>query len=380
MCCYRALILVLLATILLNACTVEASQTIPLATPLSTKGDTTPALTPAPATTPTTLSTTTEAEEVKPALIGGEPIEVRNGLKTIEMKGAPQQMAAGEGSIWVLNAIDSVPGQQFPNAGMLMRIDPDSGGKPVLDFAALLSPFDGLGDGSMAVGEGAVWITDPTSGTLTRFGIVSGEVVVHQPLGPEVSLNLVTVGEGFIWVTYRIKSDDKQGIAQIDPHSMEVIKTIEVSIAVDVAVSKDSVWVTNGEVGTVTQIDLQSSEVVGQLIPVGKFAGGVEIGAGSIWVLDWSVGATVTQINPDSGQVVGQPIPVGPDPFDMAVGEGYVWITNRSPGSVTRLDARSGAVIGEPIKVGNSPKGLTVFAGSVWVANSGSGTVTRIIP
>ena len=46
---------------------------------------------------------------------------------------------------------------------------------------------------------------------------------------------------------------------------------------------------------------------------------------------------TVTRIDPETGEVVGEPIPVGDDPTGIAVGAGAVWTANFRDGTVTKI-------------------------------------------
>jgi streptogramin lyase len=61
--------------------------------------------------------------------------------------------------------------------------------------------FRGLGDGSLAVGQGAVWITEPADASLTRYALGSGRVSTRRPFGAGRAPVLMAVGAGFVWVT-----------------------------------------------------------------------------------------------------------------------------------------------------------------------------------
>jgi streptogramin lyase len=297
---------------------------------------------------------------------GSFAVPARSG--TFGVQGHPQLVAAGAGAVWVLNVPSPEAAERLPNAGFLLRVDPVAGGRPVMRF-------QGQGDGSLAVGEGAVWITDPASASLTRYGLDSGRVRVRRPFPGGTWPVLMAVGEGSVWVTL---DGARQALAEVDPRSMRVTRTIRLRSAGGVAVGGGRVWVNSPQDGTVQPLDPVSGRAVGPPARVGTGPAGLVVGEGWLWVLHWERDL-LTRVGLD-GRRVGAPVPAGPDAFELAVGAGWVWITNRQPGTVTRIDARTGRPAGAPLGVGNSPKGIAVLAGSAWVANHGSGSVTRLSP
>ena len=112
--------------------------------------------------------------------------------------------------------------------------------------------------------------------------------------------------------------------------------------AVDIAVSPEGAWVTNGLAGTVTRIDRIANRVLGAPVRAGSFPAALTVGAGFVWVVNAGDG-TVARIDPREDLVIGRRIAVGRDPHDIAVGHGSVWVANRGDGTVTRLSARTGA-------------------------------------
>ena len=189
--------------------------------------------------------------------------------------------------------------------------------------------------------------------------------------------------------------------------------------AVDVAVTEDAVWVTNGSNGTVTRLDPLSGRRLGPPIRTGRFPSALAVGAGYVWVVNSGDG-TVARVDPREDVVVGRRLRVGADPQAIVVGLGSVWVANRGDGTVTRLAATTGRPIGPPILVGGEPTALTVTtdgilvldsrdrwllrldragrvrrlaglrgfpaglavdrAGAAWVVDTRSGTLTRVTP
>ena len=67
--------------------------------------------------------------------------------------------------------------------------------------------------------------------------------------------------------------------------------------AIDVAVGSDGAWVTNGQRGTVTQIDAVSNRVLGPPVRTGEFPTALAIGANHVWVVNSGDG-TVARVDP----------------------------------------------------------------------------------
>jgi streptogramin lyase len=317
----------------------------------------------------TALAGCTSARQMPARAAPAEPgvVTVPERSGTFDVMGYPQLVAAGAGAVWVLCPPSPDVSAGLANQGTLLRIDPDAGGRPVMRFA-------GLGDGSLAVGEGAVWITEPADASLSRYALGSGQVSVRRPFGAGRTPVLMAVGEGFVWVSL---DGPRPVLAKVDPATMKVVKAIPLASAGGVAVGAGRVWVSDPEHGLVTALDPRTGRKAGGPARVGAGTAGLAVGEGSLWVLNWDR-SLLTRVALGPGHRVSAAVPAGNDAFDFAVGAGAIWVTNRAPGTVTRIDARSGQPSGPPIRVGDSPKGVAVLAGSAWVANSGSRSVTRL--
>ena len=308
-----------------------------------------------------------KAPRPAPARPGAVAVPPRSG--TFAVMGSPQLVAAGAGAVWVLCPPAPELAGELANQGTLLRIDPAGGGGPVMRFG-------GMGDGTLAVGEGAVWITEPAGATLTRYTPGSGEVSERRPFGAGRTPVLMAVGEGFVWVSL---DGPRPVLAKVDPDTMRMVEAIPLGSAGGVAVGAGMVWVSDPDRGLVSSIDPRTGRVTGRPVRVGGGAAGLAVGEGSLWVLNWDR-SVLTRVDLGPGRRVAAAVPAGEDAFDFAVGAGSVWVTNRTPDTVTRVDAGSGQPSGPAVRVGEAPKGVAFLAGSAWVANSGSDTVTRLSP
>ena len=148
--------------------------------------------------------------------------------------------------------------------------------------------------------------------------------------------------------------------------------------AVDLAVSRDAVWVSNGAAGTVTRIDPVTDRSVGERIRTGRFPTAIAVGAHDVWVVNSGDG-TVTRIDPRENLVVGRRVPVGRDPQDIAIGFGSVWVANRGDGTISRIEERTGKPQGK-LELGGAPTALAVTTGALVVLDSARGRVLRVDP
>jgi DNA-binding SARP family transcriptional activator/ABC-type branched-subunit amino acid transport system substrate-binding protein len=125
---------------------------------------------------------------------------------------------------------------------------------------------------SIAVGAGAVWVTDPQSGLLWRIDPGPGTVPRPIPLAPGASD--VAYGAGAIWVANGITGT----VSRIDPAKDQVTRTIAVGNTPGRVIAGDGVWVavagTNGvsvpaASQSQTAIDALPASVCGPVLSAG---------------------------------------------------------------------------------------------------------------
>ncbi len=235
--------------------------------------------------------------------------------------------------------------------------------------AAIAIPVFALGGGP----SGSEALAGVDANAVGAIDASKGRIVGSIPVG--TSPGSVAFGEGAIWVT----NADAHSVSRIDPKTNAVVQTIQVgSGPVRVAVGGGFVWVANGLDGTVSKIDPnQNNGTVVDTLQVGNAPTGIAFGAGSVWVAN-SSDRTLMRIDPAVDRVV-QTVPVVDGADSVAVGDGLVWVVSETGNSVTRINSKTGTVL-PPIGVGNGPSAIAVGPGSAWVANALDGTVSRIDP
>jgi YVTN family beta-propeller protein len=253
----------------------------------------------------------------------------------------------------------------------------------------------------IAVGAGAVWVTDMDDNTLSRIDLET-HAVKTVPVSP--SPNGVAAAEGVVWVV--TSSGIGASLLSIEPTTFAIRSTSRVPsgpVAVGdgtvwtggnlvlshwaprlaytgepavlnlgysrtadptegLAVGEGAVWVANAALEKVLRIDLDAKQVVAE-IELDFAPSDVAAGPGGVWVSD-GTGNSVVRIDPATNRV-RQMIRVGRRPFSLAVGEGAVWVANSGDGTVSRIDPQRGTVV-STIRVGQNPNHITAGAGGVW--------------
>jgi DNA-binding SARP family transcriptional activator/ABC-type branched-subunit amino acid transport system substrate-binding protein len=203
----------------------------------------------------------------------------------------------------------------------------------------------------LALGRGAEWVLDGTSGRLLQ------------------------VRRGYGSVARRVPID--RGRARTYPSEHRSILDNPWSVAVGLG----GVWVTDGS-SRLVRVDPRTSRVLGG-VDAGQSLNGVAVGEGAIWTISGRA-ATVSRIDPgtfrvtDRMQIVSRPGAEAPYPIAIRAGLGSIWVLNANVATVTRIDATARGVTDTvPIGVERGPVRLAVGAGAAWVAN-GDGTLSRI--
>lgn len=228
----------------------------------------------------------------------------------------------------------------------------------------------------IAVAQGRAWVPSAGSDELVAINDrnrPSRDGTYHASTG---ALRVAT--EGFsIWLAGAVTS----GITSVDPLFGGEAERHRIAVpgdAVDVAVGRDAVWVSNGAAGTVTRVDPVSDRPLGPAIRTGRFPTALAVGRHDVWVVNSGDG-TLARVDPRENLVVGRRVPVGRDPQDVAIGFGSVWVANRGDGTLSKIDERTGRPQGT-IEVGGAPTALAVTVEALVVLDSQGGRVLRIDP
>jgi photosystem II stability/assembly factor-like uncharacterized protein len=276
--------------------------------------------------------------------------------RTFLAQGVAGGIAAGDGSVWV------------PERTVLVRLDPVT-----LDPTATVR-LPGPPDDSrrIAVGADAVWVSGVDR--LLRLDPATERVTFSYPMGPVWSL---AVGEGAVWVTHL---GPPFTLSRIDPANNSV-RSFQVSTSLSkwfgLAAGLGSVWTTNagGNVctgtGCLVRLDPSSGRVRST---VEGATGMVALGRGALWV---SMASEVDRVDPGTGRIAarirlpGNLHELGP----VAASPDYVWTAAGS--NLAVIDARTNRLVRAPFPPGVSPYAIAVSGSTAWVTSE-EGVVVRV--
>lgn len=212
----------------------------------------------------------------------------------------------------------------------LVRIDPET--QRVTDQIRV--PTSGLynEEGSIAAGEGAVWMVLDGQGceACVLGGFDPKTLSMTHQIELEPGAASVAVGGGFVWVS----DSQRNRVLRIDPRTNDVVGETEVGgLPQYLVVDSNGVWVLNQLEGTVMQLDPHTGQLIKTIEADMKGAGGsITVGAGSVWVR-----GTLTllkQIDSQTGEIVAQYGPEGGS-GDALVDDGVLWVSAFRPGHGT---------------------------------------------
>lgn len=259
----------------------------------------------------------------------------------------PTDVAVGAGAVWVTNAAD----------GTVDRIDPVT--RTVRQTIRVGNGPDGI-----AFGDGSIWVANGLDGTVSRIDPGSNEVIAKISVGNGPTG--IAVGRGSVWVVNR----DDSTLSRIDPATGTSAKPLKVGVGpIDVAVGAGGLWVTSEAEGTVLRVEPDTGKAVDS-VPVGRGPGPVATSPGAVWVAN-SLDGTVSRIDPATSTVTAT-VTVGGGPAGIAAGPGAVWVASEEDGSVSRIEPRTNRVV-KLISLGSRPAGITADPAGVFVATRSSG-------
>jgi len=301
------------------------------------------------------------------AAIDGE----RETVEYTQVGRTPSTIAVGEGAVWVLNA----------DSQTISKID--------LKTKEVLNTFGTGGRTTdLAVGEGAVWVGNgaQTSGPfgLTHTASISRvDPNTTQTNDPEplprlaenpaaissgenrvLGVSQLAVGAGAIWA---INPD--RTVSRIDPGTGERVATVPVRAGSAIAAGEEGVWVLSGEEPEVLRIDPRTNEVVQRIRLTASDLTGLALGAGWLWATDLEEGQ-LWRIEPGPDPITRQ-VDVGFGVTAVAYGGNAVWVTNFVQDELVRVNAQTSEVTAR-IPLAGTPNSVAATDETTWVSIAGA--------
>jgi streptogramin lyase len=266
--------------------------------------------------------------------------------------------------------------------GSVGVVDPDS-----RDIVAGIPV--GFSSPHIAAGEGSVWVLDRNGSTITRIDPATNAVVPPTRGVPAAGIPIgLAVGEGSLWIAMnegRVLSVLEVGPELGDLRRRIILETSEKGVfpellePVALAVGGHAVWALERARGQVTRIDPATGKP--RLIAEGYGASSsIAVGQDAIWL----GGATgVTKLDSITGVELGSaPVTqaLGSRTTSIAVRPGAVWFVGDSSARLWRIDPASASVL-DSTPIGGSPGAVTVDdGGAVWVASTAMTRLSRLDP
>jgi class 3 adenylate cyclase/streptogramin lyase len=232
----------------------------------------------------------------------------------------------------------------------------------------------GRNPGDVAIVGPYVFVSSEEDATLTRIDVRSGDVTTSGTSGADSSL--AAEGDSFVWAA----SLRRGRVTRLNAENLLEIEDVPLSSGLSlasVAVGAGSLWISQWSPSAILRYrrptlrldqryDLGPAQIAAQLT----------YGEGAAWV---ALGTSNALLRIDARTGRTTEISVGEIPSDPTVGFDSVWVAAAGQETLWRV----GALLEEveaTVRVGRVPYGVATGAGSVWVANNCDGTVSRVDP
>jgi DNA-binding SARP family transcriptional activator/ABC-type transport system substrate-binding protein len=221
----------------------------------------------------------------------------------------------GDDSLWSMTA-----------DGTLERIDPES-------RAVTRRLPVGVHPGGLAVGEGAVWVTDADSPTLLKVDPKYGSVNRIALPAKAGGAGGVSVGAGSVWV-----AQSESRVLRIEPRTGRVVYRFDVPHASDVLFGDGKPWLVSHGDGIVRRVDPATNEITGS-VRLRPDICCAAVGGGFVWMGDdgtvWKFSGLANPSTPLAS------VKLAGAGDGLAYGDGALWATTGAAGAVTRIDSRT---------------------------------------
>jgi streptogramin lyase len=283
--------------------------------------------------------------------------------KRIRIGPSPIDIAAGDGSVWVVVARAA------------LRLDPASG-----RVTARVPEPDGADFRHVAVGGGSAWIAD-LEGEITRVDARTAKKLAELEVG-EAPLGIAADRQA-VWVTR--PGEGRGEVVRIDPRTNRVAARI--GLAHDapgpVAVAAGSAWVVNttGRVFAPLLRMAPRSRRPRAVVARGGKASEIAAAGNNVWVsVVEGDRRRLVHVDALTGRPTGRPIAVAANTGRFAVDRRFAWTVDDDgdlDDALQRVDLSTGRVTAR-VPVGASPSGVALTPGVVWVSSLTTGTVSRV--
>lgn len=281
-------------------------------------------------------------------------------ISTIAVPAGPGWLGVGFGSVWLSKS----------RSHLLLRID------PATDAVVARIPIGPDAELGIGIGLGSVWIADTKEHSLRQIDPTTNQVVRKVPVNlPAESEGSIAVGDGSVWLLTNDSGTDSGTLTRLDAVTGKAIAHIPVKPKSHVALfADDAVWVSNSDAASVQRVDTHTNQVIAE-IPVPAAPRFMAGGEGGVWVLSQSNGA-LSRIDPATNRVSAT-IELG---FagrggDLWADEGMVWASAEGA-PVSMIDPKTNTLVKQFVG-GKEMDTLRAAFGAVWVVEEPTGKIWK---
>lgn len=285
-------------------------------------------------------------------------IELPEGTISIPVGDSPAEVAVGEGAIWVSNTGDS----------SVSRID------PATNEATEVIGLTGE-PGDLAVGGGGeVWVANRELGAVQRIDPATGTTTPDRRIDvgfPGTALDLAI--DRYLWI-----SVVERQLIQVDPVTGDIVERIDSIEPVNVAARPGGVFVLEAD-GTVLRLDPVTGAPNGVELSFDvEGRGDIHFYDGNLWVAEGD-GSTLYSADAEGSGEIRSYSFRGTYMEMVKVPEGILVLSDL--GDETAVLTLVDAVTGETAEIGaieGGPSDLVSGADDLWVSTSATDSVVRL--
>jgi YVTN family beta-propeller protein len=138
--------------------------------------------------------------------------------------------------------------------------------------------------GGLAAGSGSLWVLNVDDQTISRIDPRSNRVIATRAVGGTPTA--IAFGSNSVWVAagFGLTSGIEGSVLELDPATNELSRPIPVGNGLrGMAFGFGSIWVTNMNANNLTRIDPDTGELIAE-ITIGGGPEGIAVGADAVWV------------------------------------------------------------------------------------------------
>ena len=278
-------------------------------------------------------------------------------MATIAVGAGADGIAVGDGAVFVTNTGDQTVSRIDPKSNAIVRQVSAAGAPTSIAFEGVTpDTLQNLGQQ-----DAALWVVTNKSFAACALSQLDPKTLSTNFTQSYNACGPVATGGGQTWF-----GGSSNLLVLVDPNTADAIRSVPTGTISDpeahgLAVGDGAVWLASPFTEELLRIDGRGKR--GISLGSGSFPSDVAVGEGGVWVTD-SLHNTVVEVAPLRNRIV-RTIPVGHDPIAIAVGAGAIWVANDLGGTLSRIDPRTGRVTTLP--VGPHPRNIAVGEGGVWV-------------